>query len=208
MLQAAIFDIVASKEPAKPGLREMTRRAVRSQIAVAAMALFAERGFEETTVDEIAVEVGMSSRSVFRYFPTKEDIVVGHLDEIGDKLATALEARPVDEAPWVALRHAMRPHLQDIATNADSMLATALMLSNAPALRGALLNKRARWTELLVPNVVLRLEGSVRTREVQARAVVSAALACLNTAVDEWERSGGTECVDELLDLAIKAVRS
>ncbi|MFG1710809.1 TetR/AcrR family transcriptional regulator [Nonomuraea sp. M3C6] len=199
---------MASKEPAKPGLREMTRRAVRLQIAEAAMALFVQQGFEETTVDEIAAEVGISSRSIFRYFPTKEDIVVGHLDEIGDKLAAALEARPVDEAPWVALRHAMRPHLDDLATRADSMLATALMLSSAPALRGPLLNKRARWTELLLPNVMLRLKGPPRTREVQARAIVSAALACLNTAVDEWERSGGTESVDQLLDLAIEAVRN
>ncbi|MCI2417488.1 TetR/AcrR family transcriptional regulator [Saccharopolyspora sp. K220] len=199
---------MASKERAKQGLREMTRRAVRSQIAEAAMALFAKRGFEATTVDEIAAEVGISSRSVFRYFPTKEDMVVGHLDEIGDKLAAALEERPTDEAPWVALRHAMQPHLDDLIENADAMLATALMLSEAPALRGALLSKRARWTELLVPNVMRRLKGSAQVREVQARAVVSAALACLNTAVDEWARSDGTKSVEKLLDQAISAVRS
>ena len=191
----------------KHGLREMTRRAVRSEIAATAMALFVRQGFDETTVDAIAAEVGISSRSVFRYFPTKEDMVVGHLDEIGDRLAAALEARPAGEEPWVALRQAMRPHLEDLADNADTMLAMALMLSDAPTLRGALLNKRARWTELLVPNVMRRLRGSTQAREVQARAVVSSALACLNTAVDEWARSGGARSAEKLLDLAINAVR-
>ena len=77
----------------------MTRRAVRTQIAEAAMALFVAEGFDETTVDQIASAVGISSRSVFRYFATKEDMVVGHLDEIGERLAAALEARPRDESP-------------------------------------------------------------------------------------------------------------
>jgi AcrR family transcriptional regulator len=74
---------------AKSGLREITRRAVRAQIADTAMALFVAHGFEQTTVDQIAAAVGISTRSVFRYFATKEDMVVGHLNEIGDKRADA-----------------------------------------------------------------------------------------------------------------------
>jgi AcrR family transcriptional regulator len=186
----------------------MTRRAVRTQIAEAAIALFVAEGFDETTVDQIAAAVGISSRSVFRYFATKEDMVVGHLDEIGERLAAALEARPRDESPWVALRRAMDPHIEDLNGNTDANVATAVMLSGTAALRGALLNKRARWEAALVPNVIRRLKGPARVRELQARAVVSAALACLNTAVDEWARSGGTKPLDKLLDSAIDAVRS
>jgi AcrR family transcriptional regulator len=186
----------------------MTRRAVRTQIAETAMALFVAEGFDETTVDQIAAAVGISSRSVFRYFATKEDMVVGHLDEIGERLAAALEARPRDESPWVALRRAMDPHIEDLNRNRDANVATAVMLSGTAALRGALLNKRARWEDGLVPNVMRRLKGPARVRELQARAVVSAALACLNTAVDEWAPSGGTKPLDKLLDSAIDAVRS
>jgi hypothetical protein len=102
----------------------------------------------------------------------------------------------------------MDPHIEDLNGNTDANVATAVMLSGTAALRGALLNKRARWEDALVPNVIRRLKGPARVRELQARAVVSAALACLNTAVDEWARSGGTKPLDKLLDSAIDAVRS
>ena len=88
------------------GLREATRRAVRAQIAVAAVELFAEQGFEQTTVDQIAADVGMSQRSVFRYFATKEDMVVGELIEEGHRAADALRARPSDEPPWTEIGRA------------------------------------------------------------------------------------------------------
>ncbi|MBK3563892.1 MULTISPECIES: TetR/AcrR family transcriptional regulator [unclassified Streptomyces] len=191
----------------KPGLREMTRRAVRAQIAETAMTLFAANGFERTTVDQIAAEVGMSGRSVFRYFPTKEDMVVGHMDEIGDRLAEALAARPLGEDPWTALRHAVQPHLDELTAHADTNIAVARMLDATPALQPSLLDKRARWAEALLPDIVRRLRGPTRTRELRARAIVSSALACLNIAVDEWARTGATRPVGDLLDTALTAVR-
>lgn len=192
---------------AKSGLREMTRRAVRAQIAETAMTLFVTNGFERTTVDQIATAVGMSGRSVFRYFPTKEDMVVGHMDEIGDRLAEALAARPLDEDSWTALRHAMQPHLDELTAHADTNIAVARMLDATPALRPSLLNKRARWAEALLPGITRRLRGPTRTRELRAHAIVSSALACLNIAVDEWARTGGTQPIGDLLDTALTAVR-
>ena len=199
---------MANTARAKSGLREMTRRAVRAQIAETAMTLFAANGFEQTTVDQIAAEVGMSGRSVFRYFPTKEDMVVGHMDEIGEGLAEALAARPLDEDSWTALRHAIQPHLDELTAAADTNIAMARMLDATPALRPSLLNKRARWAESLLPDITRRLRGPTRTRELRARAIVSSALACLNVAVDEWARTGGIKPLDGLVDTALTAVRS
>lgn len=188
-------------------LRERTRQAVRGQIAEAAMALFVANGYENTTIEQVAAEVGMSARSVFRYFPAKEDMVVGHLDQIGDTLAESLQARPADEDPWTALRQAMAVHLDALTADTANTLATAAMLADTPALRPALLNKRAHWIEALVPDTARRLPGSAADRDLAARAIVSSALACLNLAVDEWARTGGTQSVDTLLDDAIAAVR-
>ncbi|MDT7674541.1 MAG: hypothetical protein QOD82_2443, partial [Pseudonocardiales bacterium] len=60
---------------ARGGLREVTRRAVQAEIASTAMELFVRQGLNETTIDQVAASVGLSGRSVFRYFATKEVMV-------------------------------------------------------------------------------------------------------------------------------------
>src|SRR5690242_10152847 len=87
----------------RSGLRERTRRAVRKEIAEAAGALFAERGYEATTIDHIAAAVGMSQRSVFRYFATKEELVLGKFDFVVEEMLDVLRARPADEPVWTSL---------------------------------------------------------------------------------------------------------
>jgi AcrR family transcriptional regulator len=190
------------------GLRELTRRAVQAEIASTAMELFLEQGFEETTVDQIAAAVGMSGRSVFRYFATKEDMVLGEMRAIGDDLAAALLRRPASEEPWEALRRALDEPLAALDSDGGKALARATMLSTTPALRAAQQQKHAQWHELLIPVLAPRLKSPSSTRELRAHAIVSAALSCLDVAVDEWTRSGGTKPLDRLLDSAIQAVRS
>ena len=72
------------------GLRERTRRAVQKEITEAAERLFLNRGYEATTIAAVAAETGMSQRSVFRYFPTKEDIVLGKLDFVAEEMLVTL----------------------------------------------------------------------------------------------------------------------
>jgi AcrR family transcriptional regulator len=172
-----------------------------------AMELFVSHGFEATTIEQIAAEVGMSSRSVFRYFPTKEDIVLGNLLQRGRDLAEALEARPIEEPPWVALRNALDTPIQAIHIDRDSVLRTAHMLATTPSLRAARLDKHTQWIPFLAPNIALRLSGPEACRNLQAHAIVSSALSCLDAAVSEWTRGGGQASLEELLDAAITAVR-
>jgi AcrR family transcriptional regulator len=190
--------------------REVARRAVRARITTAATALCHERGFEETTVEAIAAAAGVSSRSVFRHFASKEEIITSVVDEIGAGITIALASRPPAEEAWVALRRAMDGHLHDLNSDVDgAQLARAVLLFSTPSLRAAMLNKRARWIEAMVPDVIPRLRGpSGNLRDVQAHAIVSAALACLTSAVERWARLNGTHPVDEILDVAIAAVRS
>ena len=195
-------------QPGESTLREVARAAVRAQLTATAMELFARDGFDQITVEQIAAAAGVSGRTVFRYFPTKEDIVVGHLDGIGHSIAEALAARPPQEPPWTALRHAMQPHLDELARNAQTNLQLASMLARTPALQPALLNKRARWADALVPHVLNRLTGPASTRELRARAITSCALACLHIAVDQWAQTHGTAPLDSLLDTTLAAIRS
>jgi AcrR family transcriptional regulator len=150
----------------------------------------------------------MSGRSVFRYFATKEDMVLGEMRAIGDDLAAALQRRPTSEEPWEALRRALDEPLAALHSDGGKALARATMLATTPALRAAQQQKHAQWHELLVPTLARRLRGPTSTRKLRAHAIVSAALSCLDVAVDEWTRSGGTKPLESLLDSAIQAVRS
>ena len=85
-----------------------TRQAVYAEIARTAMELFLERGFEATTIDDIATAAGISRRSFFRYFGTKEDIVLGDLAAQGELIRKELEARPASEDAWTAMINALR----------------------------------------------------------------------------------------------------
>lgn len=73
-------------KPAPPevSLRERTRRAVRAEIVDAAMTLFLENGFDATTVEDIAQAAGISRRSYFRYFSSKDEALAEALAAIGD----------------------------------------------------------------------------------------------------------------------------
>lgn len=172
------------------------------------MTLFLERGFDATTVDQIAEAAGISRRSFFRYFETKEDVVLGDLAALGDRVRDALQARPAEESTWVALRAAFTA-LRDPRQSPAVVLTVAQMYHDAPSLRARHLEKHLHWQELLAPEVEQRLGiASASRADPRARAVVAAALACLDTAVEAWRESGGDADLEELFDQAVAAVRA
>ena len=190
------------------GLRERTRRAVRAEIGYVAMRLFLGRGFEATTMEQIANEVGISRRSLFRYFGTKEEIVLGNLVEAGMAVRDALEARPAGEPPWEALRAALESLTLEPGYSPERKLEISKMLYGTPSLRAAHLEKQLRWQELLVPNMQKRLGGVAGDRSgPRAQAIVACALTCLDVAVETWTRSDGEEDLARLYDRAVAAVR-
>ena len=194
--------------PDAPTLRERTRRAVRAEITDTALRLFAEQGFDATTVDQIAAAAGISRRSFFHYFGSKEDVVLGDLEALGLRVREALEARPATETSWEALREAFKS-LQGPDTDAASELQIAGMYADAPSLRARHLEKHLRWQELLAPDIERRLGITPGpTADHRARAVIAAALACLDTAVEAWRASGGTADLVQLFDEAVAAVRA
>jgi AcrR family transcriptional regulator len=78
--------------------------AIRNELSAVAVRLFTEHGFAEPTARDIAHAVGVSERTFFRYFASKEDVVFGAQQEIGAHLASRLAARPANEAPFRELR--------------------------------------------------------------------------------------------------------
>jgi AcrR family transcriptional regulator len=184
-------------------LRERTRRAVQADVAAAAVGLFLEHGFEATTMDHVAAAAGISRRSLFRYFDTKEDMVLGNLRETGRAVQARLAARPAAEPPWDAMRAALRGMLDEPGESLPRTLKLARMLFETPSLRARHLEKQLEWLDLLAPEIQKRLPGP----DLRARALVACALTCLDAATEAWVRTGGEADIEQLYDQAVAAVR-
>lgn len=120
----------------KQGLRELKKARTRAAIQREALRLFRERGYEATTVEQVAQAAEVAHTTVFRYFPAKEDLVIS--DEADPVFYESLRAQPPELTPVQALRAALRDVLggftrEDLAAGRDR---TVLILS-VPALRGA-----------------------------------------------------------------------
>jgi len=198
----------AALQHAPPTLRSRATRAVRAEIAAVAMRLFLEQGFEKTTVDQIAAEAGLSRTSFFRYFATKEDVVLGHLEELGQLVLDALAARPAAEPAWQALRHAFDLLIEEGNALPEQGLAMSRMLQDTPSLKARQLGKQLGWQDLLAPEVARRLGVPAEAPDPRPRALVAAALGCLNAAVDVWTAGGGAVALPDLLDQAMSALAS
>lgn len=183
------------------------RAAVRTEIAATAIEMFLAQGFDATPIDQIVEEVGVSRRTFFRYFGTKEDIVLGDLIARGRVIADELAARPADEGPWEALRGALHASRETTIPDMDAALALGKMLFDTPSLRARLMEKRLIWQEMFVPLLAARLDGAAERAKLRATAIVAAALSCLDTAAEEWIASDGADDLAALYDEAVAAVR-
>ena len=92
-----------------PGLRERKKRQTREALTRAALELFAERGYDETTLADVADAAGVSTRTIFAYFPCKEDILFCTLQVTRDALAQALADRSPGTDALAALRSSSPP---------------------------------------------------------------------------------------------------
>ncbi len=138
--------------PKRPGLRERKKAKTRAAIRECALRLFYAHGYDATTVEQIAEAAEVSPSTFFRYFPTKEDVVLS--DEYDPLLIRAFDAQPPGLRPVQAMRRAFRSVIGRIppAELAEIRQRVRLM-HTVPALRAAFLDsmtESARRLEDLV----------------------------------------------------------
>ncbi|GAA2682264.1 MULTISPECIES: TetR/AcrR family transcriptional regulator [Actinosynnema] len=187
-----------------PGIRERARKALQREIGDAALALFVERGYEATTIGDIAEAVGMSKRSVFRYFATKEEIVVGKLDLAAETMLAALLARPAGEPVWTSLRRVF--DLLDDSGGAGRAEPVHRVVLETPALLAAYLQKLQEIQEAVVGGLRERAEtaGTPYAPDDPApRALTAAAFGCLLAAQHAWLAPGARGTIGDALDRAM-----
>jgi AcrR family transcriptional regulator len=117
----------------KPGLRERKREETRKRLTEAALALFMKRGFEATTIDDIAEAANVSRRTFFHYFESKEDVAFTWHDSFGKELAEAVIDGPDAPDPLTMAERAINVRLQRFS--ADEASALSRLVEETPALR-------------------------------------------------------------------------
>ncbi|MGP3769658.1 TetR family transcriptional regulator [Streptomyces sp. SDT5-1] len=186
-------------------MAERKRRLVRDELTEAAVKLLATQGFDETTVEQIAASVGMSRRTFSRYFDSKEDVIVHMLAGAGTQLCAALRARPVDESPAVALRHAVSVFTALMTGNpVKTQHVTGLMLGT-PALLARFLERQSHWQDEMTTILAERSDLDPQA-DLRPRLASGVALTAFNVALRRWVDLGGTADMSALVDEAFAAV--
>ncbi|WP_244373687.1 TetR/AcrR family transcriptional regulator [Streptomyces griseorubiginosus] len=200
----------AARTEAKPlGLRERMRATIRAEVIEAAHRLFTVQGYDRTTVEQIAAEVGLSRASLFRHFGTKEDIVLGHLNDSGLRVAEALAARPEHESPWMALRRAFDVLVRMNEEDVQQTLRYLRMLADTPALHARHVEKQLAWRDLLGQEIARRMGTDPDwPSDPRPPALAAAALACLDAASSAWIACDGAIPLSAMLDRAMDTPRS
>ena len=104
----------------KPGLRERKKRKTREVIQREAMRLFSERGYDATTIEQIADAAEVSQSTFFRYFPTKEDVVL--LDDYDPMMAKLIIERPAGESAIAAVKAGLREATEAVFAEDEKLI--------------------------------------------------------------------------------------
>jgi AcrR family transcriptional regulator len=191
------------RPPALQGdLRERKRIRTRRAIRTAAYDLFDQYGFEATRVDLIAEAAEVSPSTVFRYFPTKEDIVL--TDEDNPVLQSALHARPAHETPLQALRAALREAMRaHYATpEARNEIARRMRLvSTVPALRARMPEMMALTSQYLTHAMAHRTGHPPSGLDL--RVFIGAVVGGFREALLHWTEQGMREDIRDVIDQTI-----
>lgn len=186
-------------------LKRIKTDAVAASIAAVALDLFDKNGFDGVTVDEIASASGISRRSFFRYFATKEDIVVAGHAAFGERIGEIVKARPRDEDVWVSLRRGYDILVDNVDRDPDAAARTMRIINSTASLRAHTIEKHILWAVVLAPEIADRL-GDVDARRLEADALVHASLACLDVALARFT-PGRDASLSVNLDAAFAALR-
>jgi AcrR family transcriptional regulator len=153
---------------APTGLRERKKQQTREEIGRAAMKLFTERGFDAVTVAEVAEAAGVSEKTVFNYFPAKEDLVFPEGGARWEVLLESIRERPPGTSLVTPFRQATHELLDHVASgDVEQIVARPRLAMASPALRGRLFVWWEQEAALLAP-VIAEAAGENEGRVVSA----------------------------------------
>jgi AcrR family transcriptional regulator len=185
-------------------LRERNKARARAEIADAALRLFFDRGFEGVTVDEIVRAAGVSRRTFFRYFETKEDALLADYPELNARLSAALEAAEPDNAMG-AIRVALHGMADWYIERSEAVLARSKVI------RDTSMNVAARNLEFLtqwergVARAVANQVGADAS-DLLPRTAAAMIVGAFRAALTQWVRSSCEQDLHALTDQGLDLI--
>jgi AcrR family transcriptional regulator len=188
------------------GLRERKKQRTREALVDAAIELFNAKGFEATTVDEIADAVEVSSRTFFRYFGSKEDVVITLQTRQFDDVYDEFERRPADEPVITAMRNAcvavLRRYEEQAGPANVQFACVAQLVQDSPAVLARSLEMCGEQNDRFARRIATRM-GVDPVADPRPRLVSAVAGAALQVAVRSWRGDEPDTRVSELADRAL-----
>jgi AcrR family transcriptional regulator len=184
--------------------RARKKAATKHAIQQHALRLFVEKGYEATTVEEIASAAGVSHMTFFRHFPRKEDVV--EYDEYDPLLEDLIVARPPLEAPLTALHNAIRGGLDQVLdADREALLIRTRLIMDNPILRSRNLVAQDETRDLFARALARR--AGRREPGLADTVQASAALGAIAPALMRWA-AGTDEDLVALVDTAFAALQA
>jgi AcrR family transcriptional regulator len=187
-----------------PGLRARKRQQTRERLTRAAMALFLERGFEATTLDDIAAAADISRRGFFHYFESKEDVVFAWQEASTAALIAAVAARPASESMLAAAENAISAMVRQLEPN--EAMAMAQLKRDNPALQARDQVKYEKLERALAE--ALGKRAGHRSEKLEARLVAMIATGAMRIGGELWAAEGAREKPEVLAKRTFAAIRA
>jgi AcrR family transcriptional regulator len=188
------MDATEADGPPRLGLRERKKAKTRALIQEHALHLFREQGYEATSIEEIAEAAEVSPSTVFRYFPTKPDLVI--YDDLDERMIDAFRAQPPELNAVQALRASFHSGFGALAGAEMALqLERERLMRSVPELQSAMLGEFARTVGEIADIVAERAR-----RPADDDAVLALAGAVIGIAIAAWFAADGDAPPERFLD--------
>lgn len=188
------------------------RQQTRRELASAAVRLFAERGYDQTTVDQIAAAAGVARRTFFRHYQSKDDVIFPDHDETAAQVEEVLQMAGRDEDPLQVICRGIWQVMRMYAADPELSVTRYHLVRQVPALREHEKAVVSRYERLLARFLIQRTnrepEGSPDDGPLLAEISAAAVVAAHNHVLRQWLRAGGRGNIEPQLEHALEVVRT
>lgn len=188
-----------------PGLRALKTQLQREQLIDAGLALFFENGFEGTSVTDITDSIGISQRTFFRYFKTKEELAFDWINANGDFAVEVLSRQPAGQSPIESMSAMHRQLAMRMDDNLQFSARVTRLIFESPTLAARAHFEFAKWEHLFVDLLTRGEKVSAETRR-KVEVAVAVNITAFVVAARQWSRLRRPTRILPLVEAALDVI--